>query len=63
MKLGFKIAWILSTAWYLYWQVTLIQSFGMSDDYVQRLSLLVNIKLVTAIALYIAWRVTPDKGQ
>ena len=65
MKAGLKnallIATLLSLAWWTFW-ITLGRaslSPGISELERQTYALMGNLKLLIAIAFYVAWRVTP----
>lgn len=64
MKLKTILLWIfiIQFAIFVFWSLSnLYLSFsGMSSLERQAYSLMTNIKLLITIALYIAWRVTPE---
>ena len=55
----FFIGFLISLGWYIIWQLG-YGDFGNINDFDKKSWILMtNVKFLTAISLYIAWRVTP----
>ena len=63
MKTVILIALIIQIGWVVFWHLGYYDMSDMSQLDRQTYSIMANVKYLIALALYIAWRVTPDSKQ